>query len=391
MHVIRPPRCILHVDMDAFYASVEQRDNPELRGQPVIVGWTGNRGVVAAASYEVRKFGVRSALPMHAARRLCPHAICVRPRMARYKEVSQQVFAIFRSLTPLVEGLSLDEAYLDVTSIADSIPAAAYVARSIKEQILETTQLTASVGVAPNKLVAKIASDLHKPDGLSVVPVERINEVLDPLSVKPDGLSVVPVERINDVLDPLSVRRLPGLGRKTGSRVEALGIKTLSELRHAPDSLLWPVFGRYTQRVRDRATGIDDRAVDAEREDISISAEDTFDKDIADVDRLQAELARLAELTCSRMQRKQLVTGCINIKIRRHDFTTHTRQRSISPPTGEPKTIGNVARDLLAAWLNENPKARLRLLGVGVSHLTPADQLTLFTPPTPASLDSATP
>ena len=342
--------------MDAFYASVEQRDNPELQGQPVIVGWTGNRGVVAAASYEVRKFGVHSALPMHAARRLCPHAICVRPRMARYKEVSQQVFAIFRSLTPMVEGLSLDEAYLDVTTISTSISDAAGVAHSIKVRIREATQLTASVGVAPNKLVAKIASDLHKPDGLSVVPTERVSEVLD----------------------PLSVRRLPGLGRKTGGRVEALGIKTLGELRRAPDALLWPVFGRYTQRVRDRAAGIDERAVCAEREDISISAEDTFDMDIADAVRLQSELARLAELTHSRMRSKQLVTGCISIKIRRHDFATFTRQRSISPPTAEPATISNVARDLLADWLRENPRARLRLLGVGVSHLTPADQLVLL-------------
>jgi DNA polymerase-4 len=353
---MRPARSILHVDMDAFYASVEQRDNPELRGQPVIVGWTGNRGVVAAASYEVRKFGVRSALPMHAARRLCPHAICVKPRMSRYKEVSQQVFAIFRSLTPLVQGLSLDEAYLDVSSIADSIPRAAEVATEIKARIRERTALTASVGVAPNKLVAKIASDLHKPDGLSIVPAERIN----------------------DVLDPLSVRRLPGLGRKTGARVEALGIRTLGELRRAPDALLWPVFGRYTQRVRDRAGGLDDRAVQAELEDKSISAEDTFEKDIADPTLLHTQLARLAELTHSRMASKSLVTACISIKIRRHDFTTHTRQRSISPPTAEPKTISNVARDLLADWLRENPKARLRLLGVGVSHLTPADQLALF-------------
>lgn len=352
----RPPRSILHVDMDAFYASVEQRDNPELRGQPVIVGWTGNRGVVAAASYEVRKFGVRSALPMHAARRLCPQAICVRPRMARYKEVSQQVFGVFRSLTPLVEGLSLDEAYLDVTERAPTLDEAAVVAQSIKQRIRETTQLTASVGVAPNKLVAKIASDLHKPDGLSVVTRERVNEVLD----------------------PLSVRRLPGLGQKTGARVEALDIKTLGELRHAPDALLWPIFGRYTQRVRDRASGIDERAVDAEREDISISAEDTFDTDIADPRRLHTELARLAELTCTRMRNRQLVTGCISIKIRRHDFSTYTRQRSIAPPTGEPSTISNVARDLLTSWLRENPRARLRLLGVGVSHLTPADQLGLF-------------
>jgi DNA polymerase-4 len=353
---MRPARSILHVDMDAFYASVEQGDNPELRGQPVIVGWTGNRGVVAAASYEVRKFGVRSALPMHAARRLCPQAICVKPRMARYKEVSQQVFAVFRSLTPLVQGLSLDEAYLDVSSIADSVPRAADVAREVKARIRECTSLTASVGVAPNKLVAKIASDLHKPDGLSVVPAEQINEVLD----------------------PLSVRRLPGLGRKTGARVEALGIRTLGELRRAPDALLWPVFGRYTQRVRDRAGGLDDRPVQAELEDKSISAEDTFEKDIADPGVLHTQLARLAELTHSRMVSRSLVTACISIKIRRHDFTTHTRQRSISPPTAEPKTISNVARDLLADWLRDNPRARLRLLGVGVSHLAPADQLALF-------------
>jgi DNA polymerase-4 len=283
--------------------------------------------------------------------------------MARYKEVSQQVFAIFRALTPLVEGLSLDEAYLDVSAIAASIPEAAGIAQSIKMRIRETTQLSASVGVAPNKLVAKIASDLHKPDGLSVVPTERITEVLD----------------------PLSVRRLPGLGGKTGARIEALGIKTLGELRQAPDSLLWPIFGRYTHRVRDRATGIDDRAVHAELEDKSISAEDTFDTDIADVARLHAELARLADLTCSRMLNKHLVTGCIAVKIRRHDFTTHTRQRSIAPPTSQAATISNVARDLLADWLQENPRARLRLLGVGVSHLTPADQLALYPPPAESS------
>ena len=201
-------RAILHVDMDAFYASVEQRDRPELRGQPLIVGGTSNRGVVAAASYEVRKFGVRSAMPIREALRRCPHAICVRPRMSVYREVSHQVFAIFHEYTPVVEGLSLDEAFLDVTASLALKGDAVTIARGIKDQIRATTQLAASVGVAPNKLVAKIASDLEKPDGLTVVTTANLHAVLD----------------------PLSVRRLPGLGRKLGERVEAAGIATLGRV-----------------------------------------------------------------------------------------------------------------------------------------------------------------
>src|SRR5215470_9179707 len=219
-------RAVLHVDMDAFYASVEQHDNPEIAGKPVIVGGINGRGVVAAASYEVRKFGVHSAMPMRTALRLCPHAVCIRPRMARYQEVSGQVFAIFHEVTPLVQGLSLDEAFLDVTDSASLFGDAVTIARRVKSRIRAVTGLTASVGVAPNKLVAKIASDLAKPDGLTVV--------------EPD--------RIHDVLDPLSVRRLPGLGRKTGARVEDSGIHTFAQLRSAADSMLWPLFGRYTQR-----------------------------------------------------------------------------------------------------------------------------------------------
>jgi DNA polymerase-4 len=203
------PRAILHVDMDAFYASVEQRDRPELRGQPLIVGGTSNRGVVAAASYEVRAFGVRSAMPIREALRRCPHAICVRPRMSVYREVSHQVFAIFHEYTPVVEGLSLDEAFLDVTASLALKGDAVTIARRIKDQIRATTQLAASVGVAPNKLIAKIASDLEKPDGLTVVTTANLHAVLD----------------------PLSVRRLPGLGRKLGERVEAAGIATLGEWR----------------------------------------------------------------------------------------------------------------------------------------------------------------
>ena len=189
-------RAVLHVDMDAFYASVEQRDNPETAGKPLIVGGVDGRGVVAAASYEVRKYGVHSAMPMSTALRLCPHAVCVRPRMATYKEVSNQVFAIFYEMTPLVQGLSLDEAFLDVTDSVALLGEPVTIARLIKQRIQDATRLTASVGVAPNKLVAKIASDLAKPDGLTVVDADRIH----------------------DVLDPLPIRRLPGLGRKTGER-----------------------------------------------------------------------------------------------------------------------------------------------------------------------------
>src|ERR1041384_2426245 len=246
------PRAILHVDMDAFYASVEQRDRPELRGQPVIVGGTSTRGVVAAASYEVRRFGVRSAMPIREALRRCPHAICVKPRMSVYREVSHQVFAVFHEYTPEVEGLSLDEAFLDVTGSLALKGDAVSIAREIKQRIREVTQLSASVGVAPNKLVAKIGSDLNKPDGLTVVDASNLRAVLD----------------------PLSVRRLPGLGRKLGARVEAAGLATFEQLRTASDAVLWPIFGRDSQRMRDRASGIDDRPVMSEWDEKSISAEE---------------------------------------------------------------------------------------------------------------------
>src|SRR5579872_4904916 len=353
------PRAILHVDMDAFYASVEQRDDPRLAGKPVIVGGTSGRGVVAAASYEVRRFGVRSAMPMRTALERCPHAICVRPRMQRYQEVSAQIFAIFREVTPLVQGLSLDEAFLDVTaslSLAALPSSAEGIAAWIKDRIRTRTALTASVGVAPNKLVAKIASDLDKPDGLTVVPLERVQEVLD----------------------PLSVRRLPGLGRKTGMRVEELGIRTLRDLREAPDAALWPLFGRYTQRVRDRARGIDDRPVCADQEEKSISAEDTFEHDVGEPGFLEAELVRLSDLACHRLRSRGLAAGCVAVKIRRHDFRTFTRQRAVAPATQDRQAIAGVAVELLRRWLTERPGTKLRLLGVALSDLSPATQLALF-------------
>jgi DNA polymerase IV len=349
-------RAVLHVDMDAFYASVEQHDNPALAGKPLIVGWDGGRGVVAAASYEVRRFGVHSAMPMRTALRLCPQAVCVRPRMECYQEVSAEVFGVFREITPLVQGLSLDEAFLDVTASQELHGGAPDIARHIKQRIRALTGLTASVGVAPNKLVAKIASDL----------------------VKPDGLTVVPAERVREVLDPLSVRRLPGLGRKTGARVEAAGIHTLGELRSAPDAVLWPLFGRYSAWMRERASGVDERPVLAEVEEKSLSAEDTFEHDIADPRTLQRQLARLAAVASRRLRARQLVAGCIGVKIRRDDFTTFTRQRAVAPPTCEARAVAGVAGELLARWLTANRGAKLRLLGVVLTELTPASQLGLF-------------
>jgi len=352
-------RAILHVDMDAFYASIEQRDDPSLRGRPVIVGGTGGRGVVAAASYEVRRYGVHSAMPVREALRRCPDAVCVRPRIGHYAEVSRQIFEVFHEFTPLVQGLSLDEAFLDVTAGTAAPGEAERTAREIKRLIRERTGLTASVGVAPNKLVAKIASDLRKPDGLMVVRPEEIHAVLD----------------------PLPVRRLSGLGPKTAPKVEALGIRTLGELRAASAARLRPVFGRYTERVQQRAAGIDDRPVVPDRDEKQISAEETFDTDIADHARLRAELVRLADRTCARLRARQLSASCVTVKIRRGDFTTYTRQRRFEPPTQETRVITSLATALLDAWLAAQPRAALRLLGVGVSELAPATQLELFTAP----------
>jgi DNA polymerase-4 len=353
------PRAILHVDMDAFYASVEQRDRPELRGQPVIVGGTSNRGVVAAASYEVRTFGVRSAMPIREALRRCPHAICVKPRMSVYREVSHQVFAIFHEYTPVVEGLSLDEAFLDVTASLALKGDAVSIARGIKDRIRGKTHLGASVGVAPNKLVAKIGSDLNKPDGLTVVTADNLRAVLD----------------------PLSVRRLPGLGRKLGERVEAAGLSTLGQLRVASDTVLWPIFGRDSQRMRERASGIDERPVMSEWDEKSISAEETFFSDLADHAKMQSEVLRLADRASQRMRAQNLAAGCVQVKIRRADFTTFTRQKRFEPSTTDSRTIAKIAAELLVAWLGEQPHAKVRLLGVGVNHLHAADQMDLFAAP----------
>jgi len=345
--------------MDAFYASVEQRDRPELRGKPVIVGGGDNRGVVAAASYEVRTYGVHSAMPTREALRRCPHAIVVPPRIGHYSAVSRQIFAVFHEFTPLVQGLSLDEAFLDVTASLGALGSAEHIAHEIKRRIRNRTQLTASVGVAPNKLVAKIASDLRKPDGLVVVA--------------PDD--------VRALLDPLPVRKLFGLGPKTAPKVEALGIHTLGELHRALPSRLRPIFGRYTERVQQRAAGIDDRPVVPDADEKQISAEETFDTDISDRTRLRAEVQRLADKACSRLRARKLTGGCVTVKIRRGDFTTYTRQRAFEPRTQETRVVARIATELLDAWYATQPRAALRLLGVGVSDLAEEVQADLFAAP----------
>jgi DNA polymerase IV len=271
-------------------------------------------------------------------------------------------------VTPLVQGLSLDEAFLDVTASQELFGRGIEIARRVKSRIRELTGLTASVGVAPNKLVAKIASDLGKPDGLTVVEAGQVNAVLD----------------------PLSVRRLPGLGRKTGARVEAAGIRTLGQLRSAPDAVLWPLFGRYSAWVRERACGVDERPVEPDLEEKSLSAEDTFEVDIDEPRVLQVQLARLAELSSARLRSRRLVAGCIGVKIRRADFVTFTRQRAVTPATGSGRTIGAVASELLGRWLAGHRRAKLRLLGVVLTDLKPAAQLGLFEDPAGAArLDAA--
>jgi DNA polymerase-4 len=352
-------RSIPHVDMDAFYASVEQLDNPELRGKPVIVGGAGNRGVVAAASYEVRKFGVHSAMPTKQALQLCPHAICVRPRFDRYKAASNIVFGVFHEFTPVVEGLSLDEAFLDVTASLSAFGSAATIARDIKARILARTGLTASVGVAPNKLVAKIASDLRKPDGLVIVEPHEVSTVLD----------------------PLSIRKLFGIGNKTAPQLEQIGIRTLGDLRQASESKLQPIFGRYASRMHARAAGIDDRPVIADWDEKQISAEETFDTDLTDRKQMHAALAQLADRMAVRLRNSGWLAGCVVVKIRRKDFKTYTRQSSIRPITNETKPLVTAAEALLTEWLAEQPRAAVRLLGIGARDLTLASQLDMFAEP----------
>ncbi len=362
-------RTILHVDMDAFYASVEERDRPELKGKPLIVGGTAGRGVVAAASYAVRRFGVRSAMPMREALRLCPHAICVTPRMARYKEVSTQVFAIFHQFTPLVEGLSLDEAFLDVTGSERLFGESAVIGAEIRRRIRAATELTASVGIAPNKSLAKIASDLNKPDGLCCIGPHNLHEVLDRLSIE----------------------RLFGVGAKSLPAVQACGLKTFGDVARASDEQLWRAFGKHGKAMQARAAGLDERPVVPDREEKSISAEETFDKDIRDTAVLERRLTALADRAAARLRAAGLSAGRVTVKIRCADFTTYTRQCVLEPPTQDTAAVCAGAQRLLRTWLAGRRDVALRLLGVGTGDLSAVRQPDLFAagPARDSRLDSA--
>jgi len=351
-------RQILHADMDAFYASIEQRDNPLLRGQAVVVGGNQNRGVVAAASYESRRFGIRSAMPMREAIRRCPDLQRISPRMSHYRAVSKQIFGIFQRFTPQVEGLSLDEAFLDVGDSLAIFGSATAIAWRIKQSIEQTVGLTVSVGIGPNKLVAKIASDLDKPDGLTVVTAKNLRATLDPLAV--------------DVL--------PGIGQRTLGPLKRQRIVTLGDLRNASDRLLQPIFGRFTNTMRDRAAGIDHRPVVTSRLDKSISTEETFDQDLSNIADMHGALLRLTDKTAQRLRRKQLLAGTVQIKIRQADFSSCTRQQLLEPASNSFDILYEMAKALLGRWLLDHPGARIRLLGIGGLSLSSANQLDLFSP-----------
>ncbi len=339
-------RRILHLDMDAFYASVEQRDRPELRGKPVAVGGDATRrGVVAAASYEARAFGVRSAMPTARAVRLCPALIVVRPDFSRYREASNTVFSIFRSITPLVEPLSLDEAYLDVTSNAWGEPLARVVAQRLKAEIRERTGLTASAGVAPNKFLAKIASAWKKPDGLTVIPPERVEQFLQKLPVD----------------------ALWGVGPVTATRLRERGIGRLVDVRSAGSDVLRDAVGSQAEWLRQLAAGIDDREVVPDRAAKSCGTENTFAQDLTDIHRIREEIDGMAREDAEWLERKSLSCRTVTIKVRYSDFTMVTRSHSRLPATRDADAIAGRAIGLLSR--TEAGARPVRLLGVSVHNL----------------------
>lgn len=340
-------RMILHVDMDAFYASVEERDDPSLRGKPVIVGGTPEgRGVVAAANYVVRKFGVHSAMATAKAMKLCPNAIVLRPRMEHYAQISNQIREIFQRYTPDVEPLSLDEAFLDVTGSVQLFGTVEAIGQAIKSDIRSELDLVASVGVAPNKFLAKLASDMDKPDGFTVI--------------QPDA--------VESFLAPLPVGRIWGVGKVTGQRFEHLGIQTIGQLRTLSLQQLQHEFGQHGEHFWQLARGIDNRAVIADREAKSISHETTFPEDIADMEVLRAWLMELTEQVARRLRSHEIQGRTVHLKIRYSNFDTYTRSKSVTPATNATNQLWSVASQLLTSELPDRPLS-VRLLGMGVSNL----------------------
>jgi nucleotidyltransferase/DNA polymerase involved in DNA repair len=349
-------RAILHVDMDAFYASVEQRDNPDLRGKPVIVGaGPQERGGVAACSYEARKFGVHSAMPSRTAFKLCPQGIFVRPNMKKYSTVSRQIMAILETFTPLIQPLSIDEAFLDATGSTKIFGDALTIAKRIKTEISAQTGLSASVGVAPNKFLAKLASDLNKPDGLTVITDE--NKV--------------------SMLAPLPVGKLWGVGKVTEKRLHELGIQTIGDIQRMPIEELRQRFGNTAEHLHALALGEDDREVETDEETKSISSEHTFDVDTADLDQIKKCLLEQCEEVGLRLRQEKIAARTVQLKLRYADFTTLTRRRTLPQPTQDEMMLYEVAGQLLVAEGIEGK--RIRLIGIGGSNLVePGVQGDLF-------------
>lgn len=338
-------RRIVHVDMDAFYASVEQRDDPSLRGRPVVVAWKGARSVVCAASYEARVFGIRSAIPAIRAERLCPQAVFVPPDFARYKAVSGQVRAIFERHTALVEPLSLDEAYLDVSHDLQGLGSGTAVAKAIRAEIRETTALTASAGVAPNKFLAKIASDWRKPDGLFVIRPEQAL----------------------DFLTPLKVGKLPGVGRVMQAKLAELGIERVGELRALGAETLMMRFGRWGRRLYELSLGIDEHPVEPERPSLQISAEDTFAEDLP-LAAVEAPLRALAATVWARAERAGRSGRTVVLKLKTSDFRILSRSLSPDLPPESADELADIAC-ALRARVDLPADTRYRLAGVGLSNL----------------------
>jgi DNA polymerase-4 len=337
-------RKIVHVDMDAFYASVEQRDDPALRGRPVVVAWKGKRSVVCAASYEARRFGVRSAMPAVHAERRCPEAIFVPPDFTRYRAVSHAVREIFRRHTDLVEPLSLDEAYLDVTTNKNGLFTATKVAIAIRQQIREELSLTASAGVAPNKFLAKIASDWRKPDGLFVVQPKDLDTFLP----------------------PLLVGRIPGVGKVTETKLKQIGIRTVGDLQGFDVTALEGHFGRYGSRLYELARGIDHNPVIADRPTKSISAEDTFERDIQ-LSETEELIRHLAEKVWSASRKESRIARTVVLKLKTSEFNILTRSHTPPAPPASCDELTSIALSLRER-IDLGPASLFRLVGVGLSN-----------------------
>ena len=352
-------RKIIHIDMDAFYVSVELRDRPELRGQPVIVAWDGARSVVCAASYEVRQYGVHSAMSVARAKQLCPQAIYISPDFSKYRAVSQKIHAIFRQHTDLIEPISLDEAYLDVTENKLNIPIATEIAQLIRRDIFETTGLTASAGVAPNKFIAKIASDWNKPNGIKVVSPQRMMEFLL----------------------PLPVQKIPGVGRVTLAKMHRLKIYTVEDMSAFSLGELVHHFGSYGYRLYQLAKGIDRRPVKAQREPKQISAENTFMRDLQVAESAEA-LAPIAEKVAAVAQRKGQFGYCVTLRLKTADFRVMTRSITLSHVLHQADEILQQALHLLEQLSPEEKAQRYRLAGIGISQFLSREavesQLSLF-------------